>query len=263
MEVIIQSTPEQSSRLAASYVAKTIRLKPRAVLGLATGDTPAMLYAELARKHKDEGLDFDQVVTFNLDEYIGLSPEHPCSYHYFMNQKLFNHINVKRHSIHVPNGLADNVPAECLRYESDIVESGGIDLQILGIGGDGHIGFNEPTSSFGSRTRNKTLTMQTRKDNARFFDSIDEVPTECITMGIGTILESRLILFLAFGERKADIVAQAIEGPLTSMVPASVLQLHPDVKIFLDEASASKLKYKDYFKWSHDNKPEWEKFIEY
>jgi len=260
MEMIIQPDAETASRIAARLVAKLVRAKPDAVLGFATGDTPLLLYKELARLHKAEGLDFSRVTTFNLDEYIGVEPDHPCSYTRFMMENLFNHINVRPEKIHILNGMTKNIPEECARYEKAICDAGGIDLQVVGIGADGHIGFNEPSSSLSSRTRLKTLTDETRRDNARFFANASEVPHDAITMGVGTIMESRRIVFLAFGRDKANIVAKAVEGPITAMVPASALQLHPDVKVFVDEVASCKLERKSYYQWVYDNKPEWEQF---
>ena len=206
--------------------------------------------------HREEGLDFSKVVTFNLDEYYGLPPSHPQSYHYFMNENLFKHINIPPERIYIPSGTATDVKAHCAWYEESIKKWGGIDLQILGIGRDGHIAFNEPVSAFGSRTRMKTLTRETIEDNARFFDKPEDVPRYALTMGIGTITEARHIILLATGENKADIIRQAIEGPVTAQVTASVLHLHPDVKFILDEAAASKLERYDYYKWVYENKPD-------
>ena len=188
MEIIISNTYEELSEAAARTVAKTLNSKPNAVLGLPTGSTPLGLYRELIRMHKDEGLDFSQVTTFNLDEYMGLKQDHPQSYHYFMRENLFKHINIAPHNIYIPSGTTDNYEAFCEWYEQRIVECGGIDLQVLGIGSDGHIAFNEPSSSLGSRTRIKTLTKQTIDDNARFFKEGEKVPIYAITMGVGTIL---------------------------------------------------------------------------
>lgn len=243
MEVVVKETYEEMSKLAAQIIADFVRKKPRCVLGLATGSTPVGTYKELIRMHKEEGLDFSQVVTFNLDEYVGLPPTHPESYRYFMDENLFNHINIRKENTFVPDGMAKDLPAFCKWYEEKIKEMGGIDIQLLGIGANGHIAFNEPGSSLGSRTRVKTLTEQTRKDNARFFDNnIDLVPKYAITMGIGTILEARKIILLANKENKADAVAKAVEGPITAQCPASALQLHPNVIIIVDKAAASKLK---------------------
>ena len=209
MQVTICDTYEQLCKAAAQTVASTLNSKPNAVLGLPTGSTPLSLYKELIRMHKDEGLDFSQVTTFNLDEYVGLPNNQPQSYHYFMNESLFKHINIPPQNVYIPSGTTDNYEAFCKWYEQRIVDFGGIDLQVLGIGSDGHIAFNEPTSSLGSRTRIKTLAKQTIDDNARFFDSSEEVPIYAITMGVGTILESRKLLLLANGTAKAAAIAAA------------------------------------------------------
>lgn len=260
MEVIIKGNAVDGSHAAAERIAKQVRKKPDTVLGLATGSTPLVLYKELIRLHQEEGLDFSGVTTFNLDEYIGLAPDHEQSYRRFMNENLFVHINIKMENTHVPDGMTDDVPAICAAYEQEILDAGGIDLQVLGIGSDGHVGFNEPTSSFASRTRIKTLTRQTVADNARFFDDDEsKVPHHCITMGIGTILDARMNIMLAFGENKAEAVAATVEGPVASVMPASVLQHHPHAKVFVDEAAAANLQHADYYRWVYDNKPEWEK----
>jgi glucosamine-6-phosphate deaminase len=255
MEIIIQPTVEAATKIAARLLGNLIREKPAAVLGLATGGTMEPLYHELVAMK----LDWSKLATFNLDEYIGISPMHPQSYHSFMCEKLFSHVNMNVRNVHIPDGLAKDVPAACLHYEQKISAAGGIDLQLLGIGTDGHIGFNEPTSSLASRTRIKTLTPQTRKDNARYFENPGEVPFHVITMGIGTILASRHCVLLAFGKNKAHAVAGAVEGPITSMNPASALQLHPKVTVFLDEAAASELKMQEYYRWVLENKPDWQK----
>jgi len=205
-------------------------------------------------------LDWSRITTFNLDEYVGISPQHPQAYHSFMWDKLFRHLNIPIKNVNIPDGLANNVPAYCESYEKKIKAAGGIDLQLLGIGTNGHIGFNEQTSSLASRTRIKTLTPQTRKDNSRFFGSEDAVPHHVITMGIGTIMESRHCLLLAFGKKKARAIAEAVEGPISSMSPASVLQMHPRVTVCLDEEAASELKLGDYYRWVYANKPGWQKF---
>ena len=260
MEIIIKNDAETGSRTAARVVARLVREKPNDVIGMATGSTPLKLYKELIRMHHEEGLDFSQVTTFNLDEYIGLPKEHEQSYYSFMWDKLFNHINIKPDNAHIPDGMAADVPDACASYEKAIEEAGGIDLQVLGIGSDGHVGFNEPTSSFASRTRIKTLTRQTVADNARFFDGDEsQVPRHCITMGIGTIMDARMNLMLAFGEGKADAVTAMVEGPVSSIVPASILQHHPSAKIFIDEAAATKLRLADYYRWTYDGKPEWQR----
>ncbi len=255
MEVIICPSYDEMSVRAAQEVAVVLNTKPNAVLGLATGSTPLALYKELVRLHKDEGLDFSQVTTFNLDEYVCLNPTHEQSYHYFMQEHLFQHINIPPESIHIPSGTTRNHVAFCDWYENRIKECGGIDIQILGIGSDGHIAFNEPGSSLGSRTRIKTLAKVTIDDNARFFKKAEDVPIYAITMGVGTILEARKLLLVANGDGKAGAVAQAIEGPVTSMITASALQLHPDSVIYIDEAASASLKMCDYYRWIQDNKP--------
>ena len=261
MEIIIQPTPSAGSVIAARIIAKLVRSKPDCVLGLATGSTPLATYRELVRMHREESLDFSNVTTFNLDEYVGLAPEHPQSYHAFMDENLFRHINVAPGNTHIPDGTVADVPAECARYEASIIAAGGIDVQLLGIGTDGHIGFNEPTSSLASRTRIKTLTEQTRADNARFFEGdLSKVPVHCITMGVGTIMDCRQVIMLAFGPNKAQAIAEAVEGPITSMNPASVLQMHPVAKCIIDEPAAGKLTKNDYYRWVYDHKPDWQRW---
>jgi len=255
VEVIIAPDYETMSSLAADIVEELVRSQPAAVLGLATGSTPIGLYQELARRHREAGLSFEEVTSFNLDEYVGLTPDHDQSYHYFMNENLFQHIDLPLENAHVPSGMSDDHEAFCGSYEQAIAQAGGIDLQVLGIGGDGHIAFNEPGSSLKSRTRLKTLTNETVEDNSRFFESIDDVPRYAITMGVGTILETRHCLMLANGEKKADVVAQAIEGPVSAMITASALQLHPQATVILDEAAASKLELSEYYKWVFEQKP--------
>lgn len=255
MEIIIQPTAAEATAIAARMVAALLREKPTAVLGLATGSTPVALYKELIAMK----LDWGQATTFNLDEYIGLPREHPQSYHSFMWEKLFRHVNVNPDRVHIPDGNAADIPASCLAYENRIAAAGGIDLQILGIGTDGHIGFNEPTSSLASRTRIKTLTRRTREDNARFFGSVEEVPHHVITMGIGTIMGARQCLLLAFGENKAGAIAEAVEGPVTASNPASILQMHPVAKVFLDDPSAVLLQRREYYQWVLGNKPDWQR----
>jgi glucosamine-6-phosphate deaminase len=255
MEIIIQPASDAAADMASRIFAKLIISKPHAVLGLATGSTPLPLYRKLIAL----GLDWSSLTSFNLDEYIGVGAEHPQSYHAFMHEHLFRHVNIRPENIHIPDGMATNPEAHCLAYEKKICASGGIDLQLLGIGTDGHIGFNEPTSSLASRTRIKTLTARTRQDNARFFGSEEDVPFHVITMGIGTILETRKVVLLATGKNKARAVAVAVEGPVTSMNPASALQLHPSAVICLDEEAASELSRGDYYRWVFDNKPSWQK----
>jgi glucosamine-6-phosphate deaminase len=256
MEIIIQPTPEAATRIAARIIARQLREKPNAVLGLATGSTPLLLYRELIAMK----LDWSQVTTFNLDEYVGLPREHPQSYHSFMWENLFRHVNITQDKVHIPDGNAKDIPRFCAQYEEQIRAAGGIDLQVLGIGTDGHIGFNEPTSSLASRTRIKTLTQLTRRDNARFFGKEADVPFHVITMGIGTIMEARQNLLLAFGPKKSRAIAEAVEGPVTAINPASILQMHPVVKVCLDRDSASQLQRADYYRWVYDNKPGWQAY---
>jgi glucosamine-6-phosphate deaminase len=241
MLVIVKTDYDTMSREAANIVVDRLRSKPDLVLGLATGNSPLGLYNELVRRHREEGLDFSKVTTFNLDEYLGLPPEHDQSYHYFMREHLFKHINVDPRHVHLPLGTAKDVNSFCLWYEERIAACGGIDLQILGIGANGHIAFNEPGSSLGSRTRIKTLTGTTRLANSRFFQNPDEVPRYAITMGVGTIMESKEIIMVASGDAKADAIKAAVEGPVTATCPASMIQMHPKVFVVVDRGAASKL----------------------
>jgi glucosamine-6-phosphate deaminase len=259
VEVIVQPTPEDASLIAARHVARAVREKPDAVLGLATGATPLTLYRELARMHREEGLDFSGVTTFNLDEYVGLAPDHPASYHTFMREHFFAHVNVDPSRIHIPDGLARDVPAFCRDYEEAIRNAGGVDLQVLGIGTDGHIGFNEPSSSLASRTRIKTLTPRTRRDNVAAFRTPEEVPIHVITMGVGTIMAAREVLLLAFGIKKSAAIAAAVEGPVSAMSPASILQMHPVARCIVDVTAASRLARTDYYRWVYQQKPDWQK----
>jgi glucosamine-6-phosphate deaminase len=203
-------------------------------------------------------LDWSEVKTFNLDEYIGLPFEHPQSYHHFMWENLFRHINIREQNVHIPDGNAEDISQICQQYEQLIKAAGGIDIQLLGIGTNGHMGFNEPTSSLASRTRIKTLTQQTCHDNARFFGNENDVPRHVITMGIGTIMEAREVLMLAFGTNKAQAIVDAVEGPVSAMNPASILQMHPVTKVCLDESAASFLQKSDYYRWVYANKPTWQ-----
>jgi glucosamine-6-phosphate deaminase len=248
MLIRIAEDYSQISREAARIVANAMREKPDLCLGLATGGTQVGLYRELVRLHREEKLDFSRIVTFNLDEYIGLPAEHPQSFRSFMFKSFFDHVNIPREQIHIPDGaVREHFGEYCRQYEELIRSAGGIDLQILGIGKDGHIGFNEPTSSLASRTRPKTLTKQTMEDNRRNFPVDEEAPQAAITMGIGTILEARRILLLASGAEKARAVALAVEGPVSSSVSASALQLHPDVTMLVDREAAANLRHKDYY----------------
>jgi glucosamine-6-phosphate deaminase len=255
MEVVITRSYEQMSKAAAQLVVDVLNTKPNAVLGMATGSTPLGLYQELVRLHQAGEVDFSRVTTFNLDEYVGLPVNHPQSYHYFMHEHFFRHVNIPPQNINIPSGTTSNYPAFCQWYEQRIAESGGIDVQILGIGTDGHIAFNEPTSSLSSRTRLKTLSKQTIDDNARFFDRREDVPVYAITMGVGTILEARKLLLVASGTAKAKAIAQAVEGPVTSMVTASAMQLHRDAIVIIDEEAATGLQMRDYYEFIYAAKP--------
>lgn len=258
MEVIIRPDALSASRLVAQRVACQLRNKPDSVLGLATGRTMETVYAELARMHCEEGLDFSLCRTFNLDEYVGLEPSDPHSYRHYMNEKLFLRVNIDIRNTHLPHGTAPDLKAECARYENLIRSTGGIDLQLLGIGESGHIGFNEPMSSLQSRTRDKCLTPGTIAINSVLFgEEAHRMPKRAVTMGVGTILDAREIILLATGAKKASIMAKALEGPVTSMVTASALQLHPACKAILDEAAAAGLTARDYYHWIFENEPEW------
>lgn len=258
MEVVIVDTPADAVPIVADAYSKLLTQKPDAILGLATGSTPLGVYKELIRRHREEGLSFARARSFNLDEYVGLPEGHPEAYATFIRREFTDHIDIPAGSVRGPNGLAEDLLQEAIDYDNAIVDSGGIDLQILGIGSDGHIAFNEPMSSLGSRTRLKTLTEQTREDNARFFDSIDEVPRLCLTQGIGTIMEARHIIMLGFGANKAEAVHACVEGPIMAKWPASALQLHPHTTVVVDEAAAAELEEHDYYKSTWSKKPSWQ-----
>jgi glucosamine-6-phosphate deaminase len=248
MLLVLKPSPEEVGREAARVVANAVRRNPALRLGLATGSTMVGVYQELARLHRADKLDFSRVVTFNLDEYLGLPSSHPQSFHHFMQQNFFAHVNVAPGNIHIPDGaLKANYQQYCASYEDTIRSAGGIDMQILGIGRNGHVGFNEPTSSLGSRTRLKVLSKETIEDNRKFFAAEEEIPQCAITMGIGTILEAKRILLLASGSSKATAIAKAIEGPLTASVTASALQLHSDVTFIVDREAGAQLKQQEYY----------------
>ena len=239
MEFIVAKDYEEMSRKAADVIAELVARKPSCTLGLATGSTPEGLYAELVKDCAAGKISFKDVSTYNLDEYRGLENDHPQSYHYFMEQHLFNHVNIDLAATHVPDGSNPDAAAACADYEAAIKASGGVDLQLLGLGHNGHIGFNEPADTFAKETNCVELTRSTIEANSRLFDSIDEVPTQAYTMGIGTIMRAAKILVVANGEGKAQIVRDAFFGPVTPQVPASILQFHPDVTVIVDEAAAS------------------------
>jgi len=260
MQVVIRKTKTAAVELAAAIIARELQAKPNLVLGLATGRTMEALYARLAAMHQTHGLDFSLAVTFNLDEYIGLPPEHKNSYRYYMNYHLFHRVNIDLRNTHLPNGMAAECETECRRYEEKIRDFGGIDLQLLSIGESGHIGFNEPLSAMQSRTREKALTPKTIEQNSPLFERPEDMPRRAITMGVGTILEAERCLMLVTGENKADILAKAVEGPVTSMISATALQLHPHCVVIVDEAAAGKLENRDYYRWIFENEPEWEPY---
>jgi glucosamine-6-phosphate deaminase len=260
MEVIIQPNPEAAAFLVARIVAHDLRANPHLVLGLATGSTMERVYRRLVHLHQTEKLDFSLCSTFNLDEYVGLTPSDPNSYRHYMESHLFRHVNIDARNTHLPNGLASDLDAECRHYEAIIHRFGGIDLQLLGIGKAGHIGFNEPLSALRSRTRVKALTPTTIKQNAPLFGGEDKMPRRAVTMGVGTIIEARRCVLLATGSTKAEVIAQAVEGPITSMVTATALQLHARCTVVVDEEAGAQLKEKEYYRWIFANEPEWEEY---
>ena len=257
MEVVI-APPAELARLAADAVEGLVRANPEAVLGLATGSSPLAVYDELVRRHK-EGLSFARARAFMLDEYVGLSADHPERYRNVIEKEFASRVDFAPGAVQGPDGLADDLPAACAAYEASIADAGGVDLQILGIGTDGHIAFNEPGSSLASRTRIKTLTKQTREDNARFFGgSVDDVPRHCLTQGLATIMSARHLVLLASGRAKAEAVHQLVEGPISAMWPATIMQLHPHATVLVDDAAASRLQLADYYRQTYADKPEWQ-----
>lgn len=255
-EVVIVPTAQEAGGLVADAIAGLIARRPDAVLGLATGSTPLPVYDAL--RVRLAGADLSRVRGFALDEYVGLDPSHPESYRSVISREVVGPLGLDPALVRVPDGALEGIEHAGEDYEAEIEAVGGIDLQILGIGTDGHIGFNEPGSSFASTTRVKTLTEQTRRDNARFFASIDDVPMHCITQGLGTILRARHLVLLAFGEGKAEAVAAAVEGPVSASLPGSAIQLHPHVTVVVDEAAARGLAHADYYRYTYANKPAWQ-----
>ena len=251
MEVVICKTKEEASKLAADMITAAVKKNPKTILGLATGSTPVPMYNEMAKAVKAKKVSYKQVKTWNLDEYVGLPGTHDQSYRYFMNKNLFEKIDIKLSNTHVLNGMAKDPVKECAKYEEQIKKAGGIDIQVLGIGSDGHIAFNEPGTSLNSRTSVVYLTPSTIKDNARLFfkGKENEVPTQALSMGVGTICEAKKIILLAFGKNKADAVKGMVEGGMSQFCTASALQAHNDAWIFCDEESASKLKLRNYYAW--------------
>ncbi|QCB94102.1 glucosamine-6-phosphate deaminase [Cellulomonas shaoxiangyii] len=258
MEVVVAPVAELA-RLAADAVQRLLTARPEAVLGLATGSSPLAVYDELARRHAEEGLTFARARAFMLDEYVGLPADHPERYRNVIERDLVSRVDLAPGAVHGPDGLAADLAGACASYERAIADAGGVDLQLLGIGTDGHVAFNEPGSSLASRTRIKTLTRQTREDNARFFgDDLDAVPTHCLTQGLATILSARHLVLLAQGRHKAEAVHQLVEGPVSAMWPATVLQMHPHVTVLVDEPAASRLQLAGYYRETWASKPPWQ-----
>jgi len=245
MRVYCGKSYEEAGKIAGNLIAAQVVMKPDCVLGLATGSTPISAYETMVEKYKAGELDFSKVKSVNLDEYRGLSPENDQSYRYFMNTHLFDHVNIDKANTNVPDGLEADAEVACKKYDEIIEKSGGIDLQLLGIGHNGHIGFNEPADSFAKSTNCVKLAQSTIDANARFFDSIDDVPKEAYTMGIGTIMKAKCVLVMATGEGKSDILKKAFLGPVTPQVPASILQFHPNL-IIVGDKDALQDNFNDY-----------------
>jgi glucosamine-6-phosphate deaminase len=259
VEVVIVARPQDAAPIVAGAYSRLLASTPDAVLGLATGSTPLGVYRELIRRHREEGLSFAQVTTFNLDEYVGLPAGHPELYRTFIEREFTSHVDLDPDRVHGPDGLAEDLVRAAADYERAIADAGGIDIQILGIGSDGHLAFNMPGSSLVSRTRLKTLTRKTREDNARFFDGdIGQVPKHCLTQGLGTIMESRHAIMLGFGRNKAQAVAEAVEGGVSAHWPASILQMHPHATVVVDEDAASQLRLTNYYLDTFAGKPDWQ-----
>ena len=259
MEVVILKDTAEIGRLGADAVESLVNRKPDAVLGLATGSSPLAIYDELVDRCAAGRVSFKQVRGFTLDEYVGLPADHPENYRNFINRVFVSRVDFAPGAVQGPDGLAADLPAACAAYDQAIRDAGGVDLQILGIGTDGHIGFNEPGSSLASRTRIKTLTRQTRLDNARFFDGdLAAVPTHCVTQGLGTISEARHVVLVATGRSKAEAVHQLVEGAVSAMWPATILQHHPHATVLLDDAAARRLQLADYYRETFESKPDWQ-----
>ena len=246
MRILVCTDYNEMSKMAARMILSQVTLKPKSVLGLATGSTPVGMYKELVKMYDNKLIDFSEVITFNLDEYYQLPRDNDQSYHYFMRDNLFNHINVKNENIHIPNGMSEDIEKECENYDNFIKEAGGIDIQVLGIGHNAHIGFNEPTISFERGTHLVDLKPSTIEANSRFFESIDNVPKKAITMGTGSIFKAKKIMLLACGESKAEAIYNTVYGKVVPEVPSSILQFHHDVVLILDKEAAGKLKEEDY-----------------
>ena len=259
METVILPDAASIGRLAADEVCALVTRAPSSVLGLATGSSPLPTYAEIVRRHEAGAVSFAQCRAFTLDEYVGLSDRHPQQYRTVIRDELTDRIDIDDRRVHGPDGLADDLVAAAAEYEASIASAGGVDLQIVGIGTDGHIGFNEPGSSLASRTRIKTLTRQTRVDNQRFFGGdLSAVPTHCLTQGLGTISDARHVLLVATGEEKSQAVRELVEGAVSARWPATVLQHHPHVSVLIDDAAASRLELGDYYRETFAAKPDWQ-----
>jgi glucosamine-6-phosphate deaminase len=258
VEVIVVPTADDACLRAARIVARLLRTKPDTALALPTGSTPRAIYVELVRQHRDEGLSFARATAFSLDEYVGLRPDHPGSFRRALDEALYRHVDLAPERAHAPDGQAADLTAACAGYEAAIAAAGGLDLALLGLGTDGHIAFNEPTSSFGSRTRLKTLADETRAANQAAFGA-EPVPHHALTVGIATILSARRCLLVAFGAAKAGAVAKMVEGPLAALVPASALQLHPHATVIVDEAAAEGLALRSYYDAVAAAKPAWQR----
>lgn len=261
MEILVRETPQQAYAFAAAIIASRLQAKPDLVFGCATGRTMERIYAELVDMHHKTGLSFSNCRTFNLDEYVGLRPEDPRSYHAYMAKHLFELVDIDSSNTYLPHGYAEDLKVAAHDYEAHIQAAGGIDLQLLGLGKTGHIGFNEPASSLMSRTRDKLLTPTTLEQNAFMFGQDPaKVPKRAITMGVGTIIEADEILLVATGSEKAEVLAKATEGPVTAMISASALQLHPNCKVVADEAAVTCLKEIAYYRWVFEHEPEWQEY---
>jgi glucosamine-6-phosphate deaminase len=259
VDVIITEHEHERVQPVADRIEELLTRQKHPVLGLATGSSPLPIYRELIHRFRTRALSFRHATAFTLDEYVGLPDEHPERYRHVIENELTGHVDLDPARVHGPDGNAEDLPGACQAYEDAIAAAGGVDLQILGIGTDGHIAFNEPGSSLASRTRIKTLTGQTREDNARFFGGdVEAVPRHCLTQGLGTIMQARHVVLTATGESKAEAIAQMVEGPVSAMWPATVLQCHPHVTVLLDEAAASRLKLADYYREVHAGKPSWQ-----
>lgn len=260
MEVIICPSVQRVGEVAAVKAARIAGpIGPGVVLGVATGSSPVQTFAELARLVDAGELDLSEASAFALDEYVGIPEGHPESYHEIIRKTVTEPMHLDPARVHVPDGFAVDVAAACQEYEEAIRAVGGVDIQFLGVGSNGHIGFNEPTSSLSSRTRIKTLAARTLEDNARFFASVDEVPRHCLTQGLGTIMDARHVILVATGSSKAHAIAQVVEGPVTAMYPGSVLQFHPHATIVVDEDAAAELTLADYYRQTYANLPDWQR----